>query len=222
MSINQKMWPRIRWTIYKVVAVLMIALTVSVMFDMQIESCKRVQARYNLDSIKYCIDRTLSCDVDRTKAIGICTTKMKTTFTGDVYVLDYASLEFISETSRDVPKGAVYFTEESIGTEFADWDSAVVALSLMTSGKDSIAGLNAWYNYDGDVEWLEWINYYIEGDDNPLIIVQGTQRDETMHKFKILKLFIMLSTIVVVITMLASGIRTRGEDNGRKHCASDD
>lgn len=174
---------------------------------------KRDQARYLLKQVKYCYTNVLELtSLDRT--LSICTDKSRTSYTGDVYVLNSETLEFIHETSRDIPRNKkVYFTKDSVGKEFRDWESAKKALDLMLLGKDSEPGVNASYQFDDDVEWIEWI--YLPDDSsitNRMIVVQGIQRDEVLTYLIPFKVATISSTVIIVVLLLAIHKRRRDDD----------
>jgi hypothetical protein len=151
-----------------------------------IESQKREQARNNLHQIKYCFEK-INKKFDIKESFAICSNKSKTSFTGDVYILDKDTLEFVYETSRDVPSKNMYFTKESIGKYFNDWDSAEKALKIITLGKDSENGINVSYYFDDAKEWLEWKylpNEFEDVNGRQYIAIQGTQSDEALRPFK--------------------------------------
>ena len=103
-------------------AILIVVLAISsdVLLRFSIEDNARQQARYNLQQIKYCYSRT-SKVMDMIPALETCTAKSRVGFSGDVYVLDADTKEFVVENSSDVPNGALYFTKESVGKYFKDW-----------------------------------------------------------------------------------------------------
>jgi hypothetical protein len=154
----------------------------------------RQQARYNLEQIVNCLENTLSYkSID--ESFYICTSKSRTTSTGDVYVLNGETLEFVHENSRDVPQKNMYFTEDSVGKYFKDWDSAIEALKYITSGRDSSIEYNTSYNFDGDKELLEWVNYVY--DNKWYIIVQGVQKDEALNMYNIISYLIYLGSFLI-------------------------
>ena len=180
-----------------------------------VEFMKRDQARYNLQQVKHCYTANIEVMTQK-MAFDVCANKSKTSFTGDVYVLDADTLKFVHETSRDVPReGDLYFTKESVGRYFKDWESADKAIKIMQLGKDSEAGVNNKYNFDGDIEWLEWIylpNEFGGLDGKRLIAVQGTQRDEVMNYFDKYRYSGMAMTAFVSFLLLVEqGRRRRNE-----------
>lgn len=200
--------------------IVVLLLTSTVILDnllkTNVEQEKRYQARNNLEQIKHCFDNTIKNN-DTYRTLYICTTKSKTSFTGDAYVLDSRTLQFVYENSRDVPDYEImYFTEESVGKTFRDWKSAETALTTMLLGKDSEINVNAEYLFDNSPEWLEWI--YLNAPDNQeLIVVQGTQEDEVMKQYISYRIFGMGVSFVVCIVILgyiASSARRRHDDRG--------
>lgn len=193
--------------------VIVVLLFSSIVFDRTmtytIEEDKRQQARYNLEHVNYCFHSARS-HFGMEEALRICTTDVRTTHTGDVYVLDFNTLEFVFENSTDVPNGNLYFTEESVGKHFKDWPTGEAARDLMLLGKDSEPGLNSWYQFDSGVEWLEWKiipHLYVENQ-NKYVIVQGIQKDEVYERYKYIRI-LAFSIITLVVLLLLSSIRVR-------------
>lgn len=177
-----------------------------------VEAMKRDQARYNLQQVKHCYIANIEVMTQK-MAFDVCTNKSKTSFTGDVYILNADTLKFVHETSRDVPRdGDLYFTKESVGQYFKDWESANRAIKIMQLGKDSEAGVNNSYNFDGDVEWLEWLylpNEFGDLDGKRLIAVQGTQKDEVMNYFSYYRYGCIVMTAFMVFLLLVEQSRGR-------------
>ena len=201
---NRQYIKRAKISSYKIIFLLSVLLIASIMFNMEIEDSKRIQARYNLNNITYCFSELEARGMPFNEYSTICTKKSKTSFTGDVYVLDSTTKEFVSETSRDVPRKALYFTKDSVGKLFYDWNSGKEALYYILSGKDSEEGLNVSYNFDGSPEWLEWKNY-----DDKYVVVQGIQKDEVMDRFKPLQFFIYMSVLLVIVFIVSTSKRQR-------------
>lgn len=180
-----------------------------------VEAMKRDQARYNLQQVKYCYIANIEVMTQK-MAFDVCTNKSKTSFTGDVYILDADTLKFVHETSRDVPRdGDLYFTKESVGQYFRDWESANMAIKIMQLGKDSEAWVNNKYNFDGDIEWIEWIylpNEFGGLDGKRLIAVQGTQKDEAMNYFSGYRYGDMAMTAFVSFLLLVEHSRRRKDE----------
>ena len=183
-------------------------------FKSYVEDKKREQARYNLEHIEHCLSRvervveqlgTAQCsDSDRLdRAIwNTCTRGMRTSSTGDVYILDKDTTEFIYDNSNDVPGDTpLYFTKDSVGELFKDWPSAAAAKLAITSGSDSTGSTKMWYNFDGAPEWLEWKTW--EHDDVEYVIVQGIQKDEVYAGMRQLEyMYYMFMLIIVVILVM--------------------
>ncbi len=81
-----------------VIFVIILAIISDVLLKLSIENASRQQARYNLQQIKYCYDK-LSKNTDVVSALKVCTAKARVGFSGDVYVLDADTKEFIVERS---------------------------------------------------------------------------------------------------------------------------
>lgn len=159
----------------------------------------RQQARYNLEQVRTCLNST-NPYITVNKAFDVCTSKSRTTTTGDIYILNGETLEFVHENSNDVPK-QLYFTKDSVGQYFKDWNSAKKALVYLTSGKDSDSSYSTGYNFDGDTEWLEWINYV--HDNKWYIIVQGIQKDEALRLYTYITYIMYIGSFLIAISCIA-------------------
>lgn len=179
--------------------------TTIVAVDIQLEH--RKQARYNLEQVKTCMDN-INTFLEMDRVFDICTKNSRTTTTGDIYILDGETLEFVHENSNDVPID-IYFTKDSVGKYFKDWDSAKKALVYLTSGKDSDNTYNTSYNFDGDTEWLEWINYVHK--DKWYIVVQGTQKDEALNTYMYITYLIYLGVFLISFACIV--LEKRGCDS---------
>ena len=192
MSLNFNTDRCLRRILNLVAIMLAITLFSDIMFKHIIEDSHRKQARYNLEHIVSCVGSLENEHmVTKAKALQICTDKMRTSLTGDVYVFNRSTYKFAYENSNDVPKD-IYFTKNSVGKIAKDWSSLLVARNYMTTNVDSTYGDNVSYNFDGSPEWVEWKHY------NKCVIVQGTQEDEVLGQFKWLRL-----TIVIAVALLA-------------------
>ena len=188
------------------VFVIILAISSDILLKLSIEDFGRQQARYNLQQIKYCYNRT-SKEMDLVTALEICTAKARVGFSGDVYVLDAETKEFVVENSSDVPNGAMYFTKESVGKHFNDWSTADSAIKKILLGKDSEEGTKVAYLFDNELEWLEW-KYLPDAtkytNDRRLIVVHGVQSDEVFEHFKLLERIGFLFAGVLVFFLLVS------------------
>lgn len=193
-------------------------IAMDMLLSKSIEEVKRDQARYNLQQIKYCYIRSIEVMTQK-MAFETCTNKSKTSFTGDVFILDADTLQFVHETSRDVPRdGGLFFTKASVGQYFRDWDSAEKAMKTILHGKDSESGVDVFYNFDGDTEWIEWKylpNEFGGLDGKRLIAVQGTQKDEVLKYLSTYRYTFMSSTALMVFLLLVEHGRRRRYDSGR-------
>ena len=207
------------------VLVIILAISSDILLKLSIEDFGRHQARYNLQQIKYCYNRT-SKEMDLVTALEICTAKARVGFSGDVYVLDAETKEFVVENSSDVPNGAMYFTKESVGKHFNDWSTADSAIKKILLGKDSEEGTKVAYLFDNSVEWLEW-KYLPDAtkytNDRKLIVVHGVQSDEIFAHFGVLeKVGFIFAGILVFFLLVAHNIHInyvdgrRADDNRRK------
>ena len=184
--------------------VIILAISSDILLKLSIEDFGRQQARYNLQQIKYCYNRT-SKVMDMIPALETCTAKSRVGFSGDVYVLDADTKEFIIENSSDVPSGALYFTKESVGKSFNDWNTANIAIKQIMLGKDSEVGNGVAYLFDNDIEWLEW-KYLPDAtkytNDRRLIVVQGVQSNEAVEQFRVLERIGFLFAGILVFMLL--------------------
>lgn len=207
------------------VFVIILAISSDILLKLSIEDFGRQQARYNLQQIKYCYNRT-SKEMDLVTALETCTAKVRVGFSGDVYVLDAETKEFVVENSSDVPNGAMYFTKESVGKHFNDWSTADSAIKKILLGKDSEEGTKVSYLFDNSVEWLEW-KYLPDAtkytNDRKLIVVHGVQSDEIFAHFGVLeKVGFIFAGILVFFLLVAHNINInyvyggRADDKRRK------
>ena len=207
------------------VFVIVLAIMSDIMVKMSVEEFGRHQARYNLQQIKYCYGRA-SKVMDMRASLETCTAKARVGFSGDVYVLDAETKEFVVENSSDVPNGAMYFTKESVGKHFNDWSTADSAIKKILLGKDSEEGTKVAYLFDNSVEWLEW-KYLPDAtkytNDRKLIVVHGVQSDEIFAHFGVLeKVGFIFAGILVFFLLVAHNIHInyaygrRADDKRRK------
>ena len=186
------------------VFVIVLAIASDVLLKLSIEDFGRQQARYNLQQIKYCYGRS-SQKMELIATLETCTAKSRVGFSGDVYVLDADTKEFVIENSSDVPSGAIYFTKESVGKYFKDWDTADIAIKQVMLGKDSEVDTKVAYLFDNDIEWLEW-KYLPDAtkhtNDRRLIVVQGVQSNEAIEQFRVLERIGFLFAGILVFMLL--------------------
>ena len=207
------------------ILIIVLAISSDVLLRLSIEDSARHQARYNLEQIKYCYGRA-SKVMDMRASLETCTAKARVGFSGDVYVLDAETKEFVVENSFDVPNGAMYFTKESVGKHFNDWSTADSAIKKILLGKDSEEGSKVAYLFDNSVEWLEW-KYLPDAtkytNDRKLIVVHGVQSDEIFAHFGVLeKVGFIFAGILVFFLLVAHNIHInyvygrRADDKRRK------
>ena len=188
---------------FLIIFVIVLAIISDVLLKLSIENASRQQARYNLQQVKYCYEK--SSKNDAISALKMCTAKSRVGFSGDVYVLDADTKEFIIENSSDVPNTPLYFTKSSVGKYFKDWTTAEKALKQIMLGKDSEEFSKVSYLFDDSIEWLEWVylpdaTKYIDG--KRLIVVQGVQSDESLEQFRILERIGFLFAGILVFMLL--------------------
>lgn len=188
------------------VFVIVLAIASDILLKLSIEDFGRQQARYNLQQIKYCYSRA-SKEMSLIATLETCTAKARVGFSGDVYVLDADTKEFIIENSLDVPSWAMYFTKDSVGKYFSNWETAETAMKQIMLGKDSDESTKVSYLFDKDIEWLEW-KYLPDAtkftEDKKLIVVHGVQSDEVFEHFKLLERIGFLFAGVLVFFLLVS------------------
>ena len=186
--------------------IIVLAISSDVLLRFSIEDNARQQARYNLQQIKYCYSR-VSKVMDMIPALETCTAKSRVGFSGDVYVLDADTKEFVVENSSDVPSGSMHFTKDSVGKYFNSWETAELAIRQITLGKDSDESTKTSYLFDNELEWLEW-KYLPDAtkytNDRRLIVVHGVQSDEVFEHFKLLERIGFLFAGVLVFFLLVS------------------
>lgn len=182
--------------------------------DHSIEEMKREQARDQLTEIRHCISITAP-KIGQKLSYDACVAKSKTSFTGDAYILDVNTLEFIYDPSKDVPtKEPLYFTKESVGKYFVDWESAMKARDVMLLGKDSRSGINAYYYFNKNPEWLEWI-YLPDEYGATHIVVQGVQKKEVMSRYAFGRYTWFGSIFLISVCLIATHNRRRKDDRER-------
>ena len=217
MAINRKGVSRL--SLYMAMFAIILSITVDVVLTNNVEEVKRAQARHNLEQYVYCVEAMdASSGLDDRSILSICGRKLRTSITGDTYVLDATTLEFVVENSTDVPAEKLYFTEESIGGLFADWKSGQRAVRQFVSGNDSEAGMNVWYNFDGHTEWSEWKSVLMFGSGKEYVLVQGVQKDEVMKLFIGSRFALFFGTLIFVLYFMTTGIVDSRKN--RRHCDS--
>lgn len=203
--------------IYMAAIVLTLTLVVDVLFMQQLEADKRQQGRYNVEHTIACIhshDHKASANMLDNTVLGVatwreCSNKMRTSPTGDMYILNRDTLQFLYDPSSDVPKGEpMYFTNESVGKLFTEWPTAELALIQLTSGASSTTGSNVSYNFDGDTEWLEYATYRTKcGTD--IIVVQGIQSDEATARYLGIRLLVAGAVFFYTVWLLTTALPRR-------------
>jgi len=200
--------------IYAATFIILMALLIDSMLVHQVETEKRAQGVFN-------IQHTISCMGRFERAIGkldyrgmkTCAEDMRTSITGDMFILDYETKEFLYDGSRDIPSGQrLYFTEDSIGKYFNDWKSAEKAMTKIGSGIDSTAKDRVKYNYDGDEEWLEYKTFQPKTLGNRLIVIQGIQSDEALSGYSVVRNTAKVLAGMYAMWLLSTGIASRRND----------
>lgn len=188
------------------IVVIVVSIVSSLLLRVLIEDSSREQARQNLSQVKYCYTQGIQ-NLSLMETLNICTSKVRVGFTGDVYVLDASTKEFVFENSTDVPQGNLVFTEESVGQYFKDWSSGNIALGHMMLGRDSDQSTDVSYLFDTDKEWIEWKylpDSVVHTDERRLIAVHGVQSNEAIEKFKQLECYWFACATLIVFALLVS------------------
>lgn len=189
-------------------AVFVIVTTIlsSLLLRTLIEDTSREQARQNLEQVKYCYRQGIST-LSLVDTMKMCTSKVMIGFTGDVYILDAKTKEFLFENSSDVPSDNLKFTKDSVGQYFKNWKSGKYALSQMMLGKDSRESNKVSYLFDNDIEWIEWKylpDSVVHTDERRLIAVHGVQSNEARKKFRQLEYYWFACSTLIVFVLLVS------------------
>ena len=196
--------------LYAAIFIICATLITDVLFNKYVQDSKRQQARFNVEHTVGCLGLYESIDESRVVdplGMKLCASKMRTSPTGDMYLLDMADLKFVYDNSSDVPRD-MYFTKESVGQYFNEWDTAIGALGSLTNGTDSVYGTRAKYNYDGATEWLEFGTYTTK-DGRNLVVVQGVQSDEVLRAYKLPKVSIGILVLSYVMWLIATSTCSR-------------
>lgn len=202
--------------IYASIFIIFISLFSDIILLNIVESCKRQQARCNIEHSLTCFKRyeanNGTLDIS---GIRQCVDNQRTSLTGDMYLLDMEDLQFIYDPSNDVPKNEkLYFTKDSIGKYFSEWDTAASAILNITSGNSSNEYSKVSYNFDGSTEWLEYSPYTTVNGSN-YVLVQGTQRDEAIELFNHYRLFIGVSVFLYVLWLISTSFVSKRRDDAR-------
>lgn len=205
--------------IYASIFIIFMTLLSDIILNAIVEEGKRQQARYNIEHSITCFKRYESnhglLDVF---GIKMCIDNQRTSNTGDMYVLDMKDLQFVYDPSNDVPKNErLYFTKESVGKYFSEWDTATNSLSHITSGNSSNEYSRVSYNFDGSTEWLEYSPYILSNGDM-YVLIQGIQKDEALEIFFYYRVFIGASVFLYVLWLLTTSFSTRRREDARYYC----
>lgn len=188
------------------IILIVMAITVDICLKHTAEKCIRKQANFRLEQMAHCLDKALPL-INKEEALQTCVAKSRTTHTGDAYVLDAYTLEFLYDASNDTTKQEkLYFTKESVGEYFQDWESAERFITQVTMGKNSDNSAGGYYRFDDADEWLEW-RYYpselsINYKERKLILIQGSQSDEVMKSFDLVRWIIKISVLLIIIILI--------------------
>ena len=202
--------------IYAAAFMIFTALLIDSMLVHQLEDEKRNQAVFN-------VQHAISCMSRFERALGkleyngmrTCAEDMRTSITGDMFILDYNTKEFLYDGSKDVPVNQkFYFTKESIGKYFNDWSSAEAAILRIGSGVDSIPSDRVSYNFDGEEEWLEYKTFQPKTLPNKIIVVQGIQSDEALSDYAVVRNTAKGMVGIYAMWLLSTGITGRRRNDG--------
>ncbi len=195
--------------IYAAIFILLVSIIIDATTVHYLELNKRQQARFNLE-------HSLSCfydvETDYNKSLGFngikhCVNKMRTSISGDMYVLDRNTLDFIYDGSSDIPKD-LQFTEDSVGQYFKEWDTAEDALKYLLSGTNSTPTTFAKYNFDGAEEWLEYVTYTTL-ENTELVLVQGIQSDEVKISYQVPRTLAAFLVSIYIFWLLSTSLHNR-------------
>jgi len=200
--------------IYAAVFMIFTAIIIDNILVYQVETEKRAQGVFN-------VQHAISCMGRFERAVGTleyngmktCADDMRTSITGDMFLLNYDTKEFLYDGSKDIPSGQkLYFTEDSIGKYFKDWKSAEYAMKFIGSGVDSIPSTRVSYNYDGREEWLEYKTFTPATLGSRVIVVQGIQSDEALSGYSVVRNSAKTLVGVYAMWLLSTGISGRRND----------
>lgn len=201
--------------IYAAIFIVLAVILVDAVTMYYIELSKRQQARFNLEHTAECMFMRELTTMESITPNGAkyCLTKMRTSDTGDMYLLDRKTKEFLFDNSTDAPKG-MFFTKDSIGKYFTEWGTAEEALKHMLSGNKSNSTSLVSYNYDGSPEWLEYLTYSTL-DGTEYVIVQGTQRDEVRAFYEVPRIVGGFLATIYILWLISTAVRgSRYDDTG--------
>ena len=207
--------------LYAAMFIMLAALIVDISHVINTETDKRTQARYNLEQAVFCLEvLDYSADKLTKEDMTTCVKNLRTSPTGDVYILDRDTLEFVYEGSKDVPPG-LFLSEDSVGIYYTEWNTALPLVEYVKAGIDSSNITRASYNFDGSVEWLEF-KAYTTANGQKLTVVQGTQKDEVLGSFLWIRLLVALFTFTYIFWLISTAVKgktndiTRATDTARK------
>jgi len=209
-----------RWVRLSIIVGTIMLMSYSFMdsFEKYEETTKREQARYNLEHITSCVEKGSKKGVKGRDLWEMCTHNVRTSQTGDVYILDEKSYEFVYDNSNDVPSKKLAFTRSSVGSLFVDWESGLAARKIMTAGTDSSSSSRISYNFDGSPEWLEWKTW--EHNGRKYVIVQGIQADEVYEGLSNLTYmfytFMGVFILIIFMEMTTVPVPVKGSEYNRR------
>ena len=195
--------------------VVLSAITVNTSWQYYVEGMVRQDARHTLEKVRSCVDDYPADNI--VDKLAFCAKGVTTTPTGDMFAYNLKTKAFVFDPSMDCHvEGGKTMTVGSICTIFNDPSSCAAALTLLNSGIDSYAALNAEWLFDESEEYLEWIVYPNKdvgingiarlGVQVPeqIIIAIGIQKDELYEMFKpfdiILKSVFFLAILLTLIS----------------------
>jgi len=202
--------------VYAAVFIIFTSLILDSMLVYQLETEKRNQAVFNVQHTISCMRRIeqFMGELDY-QGMKTCANDMRTSITGDMFILDFETREFLYDGSADIPTGQkLYFTKDSIGKYFTDWESAENAIAQIGSGIDSISTSRVKYNYDGDEEWLEYKTFQLNNSDRKIIVVQGVQSDEALSGYSFVRAITQVLVGIYAMWLLSTGITNRRRNDG--------
>lgn len=232
-----------QYSIRSIIITVMIVLctfAIDISFKYNLEKSARIQAKYNLRQIKFCVNDLILMDSDGLltnygkhsnyeieKAMQICAKESLVSPTGDVFAFDLKSGDFIFDPSLDCyVEGGKKMTAESECTLHKDPAICKQVMQFLTNGYDSDTSMMHWWQFDDAREYLEWVVLPDEnrgfdgsvrsgnGHPHQVVVAQGVQEDELWARYKAHRITIyaiaLLSIIINLTINYAEAIRSDG------------
>jgi len=220
-----------QYTVKNIVIVALIVLctvSIDITWKFFLENSARIQARYNLEQVKVCVNdlllrddkgrltryRTIS-DNEITEALKTCARKMRISPTGDVFAFDLSTKKFVFDPSLDCYLPHKKMTEDSICTIHKDKQACVQAIHIMSAGYDSSRYTRLSWKFDESPEYLEWKilpdqNTGFDGltrggkiKPHQVVVVQGGEEDELLARYKYFRMAMYIIGLFAIMANLA-------------------